>query len=280
MKTAYIDTSVISECHRQGITASELNEILKAKKLIPIIGIYPNFEIAKNILTDNPIRASKLYSFIRDLKPEYSRLREELYRLEINKLRTNKPVDYLLTGHSKTLILNKIVEHCNGEFGCKHETFLRERQKLLDKYREVWQPEVTKEISKKYNQNFNKFLTDYFLILKSEPKKIEWIRQLIFVTTETKIVLNGSELNKLLNHLIAYPALRSLIYVHLYLLFLTETNRVTPAEDRFTDGLIIIESSYCTTLISNDESFMRKHAKNINPYIETIALKELTASIS
>jgi hypothetical protein len=45
MKTAFLDTSVISECHRLSITPKVLNEILKAKKLIPIVGIFPNFEI-------------------------------------------------------------------------------------------------------------------------------------------------------------------------------------------------------------------------------------------
>jgi len=278
MKTVFMDTSVISECHRQGITAKELNEILKEKKLIPVVGIYPNFEIAKNIVTENPNKASQLYSFIRDLKPEYSRSRDDLYTLEANKLRTDEPVDYLLSGQQKTLLLNRIDDHCNGEFGYKHEAFIRTRQGMLTASRKAWQPVKSKEIRKKYSNNFNKFLTDYFLSLKYDPKNMEWVRMVILATTEQKIILNDRELNKLLDNLISYPALRSLIYVHLYLEFLTQTNGATPAEDRFTDALIMIESSYCTTIISDDESFMRKHAKNINAHIETITLKELTSS--
>ncbi|WP_155833976.1 hypothetical protein [Legionella sainthelensi] len=49
----------------------------------------PNFEIEKNILTNNSNRASK--------QSEYSRERADLYLLEINKLRTGEPVDYLLS---------------------------------------------------------------------------------------------------------------------------------------------------------------------------------------
>ena len=85
MKAAFVDTSVISECHRQSITARVLNEILKAKKLILVVGIFPNFESGKNILADNPNRASQLYSFVPDLEPEYSRIRDDLFISEVNK---------------------------------------------------------------------------------------------------------------------------------------------------------------------------------------------------
>lgn len=275
MKTAFIDTSVISECHRQEITAKALNEILKAKKLTPVVGIYPNFEVAKNILTNNPNRASQLYSFIRDLKPEYSRSRADLYILETNKLRTDEPIDYLLSGQPKTILLNRIDDHCNGKFTYEHKSFVQTRQEALTASRKAWQPVKSKEIRKKYSNNFNKFVTDFFTLLKSHAEKMEYIRIVILIATEQKIILNDQEIIKLIDNLISYPALRTLLYVHLYLEFLTETNGETPAEDRFTDGLIMIESSYCTVIISNDEAFMRKHAKNINAHIETISLKEL-----
>jgi hypothetical protein len=216
MKTAFIDTSIISECHRQGITAKALHDILKAKELTPVIGIYPTYEIAKNILTENPNRASQLYSFIRDLKPEYSRSRDDLYTMEANKLKTDEPVDYLLANKTKTLLLNRIDDYCNGKFDLEHEKFIRSRQSLLTDSRKAWQPVKSKEIRKKYGNNFSKFLADFFTSLKSNTEKMGWIRIVIVIATEQKIILNDREIKKLVDNLISYPALRSLIYVHLY----------------------------------------------------------------
>ncbi len=41
----------------------------------------------------------------------------------------------------------------------------------------------------------------------------------------------------------------------------------TLAEDRFTDGLIVIEYSYCDQLLSNDKKLIETHAQIINPDI-------------
>lgn len=191
---------------------------------------------------------------------------------------TGEPVDYLLPEASMSRVLNKIYKHSKGSFNFKHEIFLRERQEWLNGYRKVWQKEESEIISKNYYQNFNGFIQDYFVILKSDYRNMQWIRELLFITTDNKIILNFNEIEVVLNNLNSYPALRSLIYVHLYLVFLTEANGETPSEDRFTDCLISIESSYCTTLVSNDKRFIHNHAKKVNPYIEVITLQELTDS--
>lgn len=93
MRTAFIDTRIISECNRQNIPANTLNRILIANKLTPVVGIYPTYEIARNILTDNPAKASQLFSFIRDLHPECSCSRDDLYTMEAQKLKTDSTVD-------------------------------------------------------------------------------------------------------------------------------------------------------------------------------------------
>ncbi len=279
MKTAFIDTSIISECSRQNITAKILGGILTAKKLTPVIGIYLTYEIARNIVTNNPDKASQLFSFIHDLKPEFSRSRDDLYTMEAQKLKTDDPVDYMLTNQIKILLLKRIDDYCNGKFDQTHEDFIRIRQDGLKASRQAWQPINDGKIHKKYKHNFNMFINDFFSSLKYNPKKMAWVRMVILIATEQKIILTDKEIIKFIENLTAYPALRSLIYTHIYLEFLTETNNAIPAEDRFTDALVMIEGSYCSIIASNDESFMRNHAKNINPHIETITLKQLLVTV-
>ena len=258
MKTAFIDTSVISECHRQGIAANILHEALTASKLIPVVGMYPTYEITRTITTDCLGKASQLFSFIRDLEPEFSCLREELYAMEAKKLKTDNPVDYLLCSSKKTILQKRIDNYIIGTFDQEYKDFIQIRQTGLTVSRQAWRPIRNKEIRKKYNHNFNKFLSDFFSNLKFEPRKIEWIRIVISVATQQKVILADKEIIKFIDNQTSYPALRTLIYVYLYLEFLTETNNATPSEDRFTDALVMIEGAYCTTIISDDESFIHK----------------------
>lgn len=83
-----------------------------------------------------------------------------------------------------------------------------------------------------------------------------------------------------LTNLDSYPALRSFIYTHLYLEYLSLMYKSIPTHDRFTDALVMIESSYCSYLLSNDEALVHKHAKAINPHIITITMTDLVSNIS
>lgn len=271
MKRAILDTNVISECN---ITAQNLSNILKEKNLMPVIGIYTTYEIARPIITNKPHIASQLYSFIRDLNPEFSCPRDELYFREAQKLKLGESVNDKPTNQYQIHLKQRIDDFSNGIFE-QFKNFIHARQNSLKIALQNWKSSKNRAYFKKYKNNFTQFRTDFFSNLESDPNKIEYVRNIVFNASEKKIILNDKEIKKIIHNKSEYPAIRTLIYGQLYLQFLTETNLARPSEDRFTDTILMIEGSYCDAIISGDKKFMHLHAKNINPYIETIHLKQL-----
>ena len=91
----------------------------------------------------------------------------------------------------------------------------------------------------------------------------------------SEISLTDTVAIKLLCDLNEYPALRTAIYPQLVLNYKTEFNKATPSQDKYTDSVQLIESSYCSAIISHDNYFINILAKNLNPYIQSKSIEEL-----
>lgn len=125
MKLAYIDTSSISNCIDQNISADRLNEILRKKNMIPAIGIQVTYELAKTLISITPDKTAQFYAFLRDLKPKIHAAREKLYFMECMKLKYDSPVNYSVEIELELSINLRINEYCNGNYNSAHIYYIK-----------------------------------------------------------------------------------------------------------------------------------------------------------
>ncbi|MBY0545024.1 MAG: hypothetical protein K2Q14_05690 [Gammaproteobacteria bacterium] len=274
MKTAFLDTSFINYCIDNNISISNLHNILEKNNLLPVIGIYTTYELAACSLK-NKEKTVKLFRFVRNLNPKFSKGRECLYRMELNKLKEDQPFNPFITDELLLQELNKRVEnYSEGLEDKKLKDFITERENLLEKSRTLWQP--TSPLKYKKVKNFDECVQSFLKDFAHNTEKLSTLRLIFFNVTQIKY--SDLILIKFVIHISTYPTLRALLLYHLYLDFLTEKS-LQPQnllkKDKFTDGVQIIEASYCSALITNDKDLANLHTKNLNPNITPIYFPNL-----
>lgn len=270
MKRVSLDTNIFDYCHNNQISANALNKFLDENGLIPFVSFYVTYELARNFLK-NPRKAREIFHLLHEIKPKFFNKIEKLYALEYMKLKNNLLVNFEADELLENSIKERILNFSKGIIDLSLRQFIEERQNSLMIVREeYWTPIGEKnDYRKKYNIKFNACMEDFFSsILDNASQRINYVRDIMLSRTKGKILLTDDEILTIVSSKSEYPALIACIRQNTYLNFLTETNKATPSEDRLTDSFIILESSYCEVLLSNDHDFVTKHAKNINPNIE------------
>ncbi|WP_218813550.1 hypothetical protein [Rickettsiella endosymbiont of Dermanyssus gallinae] len=272
-QSIFLDTCVISNLVELGISPKEFNDILNKKNLIPVISPYVTYELAKTLTSKNPTKTFDDFSFIKILNPECCYLSTELYMSEVKRIKDDTPVEYFSSDWRKTALLQEGDNLKDAKHKADAIGYIEERQHYFNISRATWYP-IQYEKFKKYKQGFQRLLFEFLGDFKDNPDKIDYVRKLIQRATNEQGILSDKEVIKFYYNMSGYPALKSLLYSQLYLGFLTETNRQTPAKDRFFDASILIEASYCAYFLSADYDLIYKHAKHINPHINLIYLDE------
>lgn len=103
---------------------------------------------------------------------------------------------------------------------------------------------------------------------------IKCLKDIILVATNGKAQLSDDDILEIFYNSFNCRALRSLIRNLYHLHFLTHKNGDTPNENRLTDGLVMIEYSYCDQFLSHDTKLVETHALAINPDISPIHASE------
>src|SRR5437870_1850206 len=100
MKTAFIDTCAIDFCYKEKITAADFNTALSGYDLIPVVGMYTTYELARS--ANNTVTMKNLFNLLNEINPIYYHNREFLYKQELDKLKSGYPVDNLLSHYLLT----------------------------------------------------------------------------------------------------------------------------------------------------------------------------------
>ena len=144
------------------------------------------------------------------------------------------------------------------------KNFLQEKESNFIKCRLLWGVES-------YNSDISKFkgLSEY---KDSFLKNYDSAVLINFFKRCTNIELPNTHIREFINEINSYPALRTLIYSHLYLNY--KFKNQSPFKDRITDSIQLIEASYFPVFVSGDERHL-KYANEINPNIQLISTKDL-----
>lgn len=264
MKTAFLETSAINKCLDNKINAKRLKEILKWH---PVIGNYTTYELARTFKGD-PDKTKQLFCFIKELDPIFTCSRIKLYQQEVERIKTDSIVNHLIEPSKLCALKMRIDDYCKGHFN--QQDFIDERQTNLEENRSNWSPNSLKARINPNKMTFAKFVIDFFnnLICTDEIKKV--------ITLTTGKDICHSDILKFKGNMDAYPALRTLIYSHLYLNYVAVIGGgvTPPSEDKLTDQIQLAEASYCTVFVSGDDKHL-KYACKINPNIELLAFKLL-----
>ncbi len=278
MRKIALDTNVINFCCDNGIHACDFANYLDNEQLIPFVSPYVIYELARNFSGNSKTKGQELFSFLRDLKPNYITRRDILYVLEYEKLKNDVNVNYVAADELIGIIQIRVDSYSRGVVPHFADEFISARQSSLQDTKQIWVPRGTKKtIKEKFNGSFEALINNFFdLILDRDPIRLEYMRKVISLSSEGTIKLTDDEVVTIVLNMSSYPALITVFRLYAYLNFLTETNQNVPSEDRFTDGLIMIEYSYCDLFLSNDERLVNTHAKKINPTIEVKKITFLT----
>jgi transposase len=270
MKRIGLDTSAIDYCLRNNISASELKQFLQAQNLIPVICPYVNYEMSRRFL-GNITGGKTSFLFISELEPQYIAPRETLYLREFDKIDKNH-VFYDLDDYLQRTVVEW---HSAGRITAKLARHIRKKQASLNKLGEILKPsEEEKKKIEKY-KNFSECTEYLFLELKERNIKVkECIQEIISKGTNNTVHLSDEHILKFAHNIPGHKMFRSLIRNAFHLHFLMHTFSNKPADNRFTDGLIIIEYSYCDQFLSNDRKLLETHAQAINPDILPVKASE------
>lgn len=262
IKTAFLETSAINKCCDNHINGYQLNSLFKQNNIEPVVGMYTLYELARAHNVDLE-KAKKLFQFIQQLNPSFCYRKDLLYKWEAEKITDNKAVNYIVNSIDlREKISSRIANYSNGLFTEEDKEFEARRQASLTRDMQNWAPNTFNNEKINPNQmSFLEFVQKYF----ASDQQVNEIKDIIFINT--KIELLSPNIDKFKQNLTSYPALRTLIYSYLYLNYVVKTGRHTPAEDKFTDQLQLIEAAYCNIFISGDEKHL-KYANKINSQIE------------
>lgn len=268
MKTVFLETSAINRCLKESIAGDELANILKKKCLSPVVSIHTTYELARTFLNEKTAdRGAELFQIIKRLKPTFSCLTPSLILKDIRKLRDDEPVTYLLSNDQLKTLNTAIERLAEGNFLCEHRKFIEKREQDIKKEYVVWDKVIENVTDRP--KSFSNF-ADNYIKTENTSHLIKHIYQ------HTNIKLNHKEVDNFIRHKSHYSALRTLIYSNLYFNFIAMKYKTRPGKDKTDDLRHLIDSSYCATLLSNDEQLL-KIANDINPDIEVLSWNKLLA---
>lgn len=89
--------------------------------------------------------------------------------------------------------------------------------------------------------------------------------------------LNDAEVSKFLTHATSYPAIKTHLWIDLYLNYTVIKSGNKPAKDKTDDLRHLIDASYCSTLVTNDK-LLTLIAQQIRPQTEILTFEDLIKS--
>jgi hypothetical protein len=261
MASVFFDTCAISAMVTKGFTGLEIGNALRARNCWIVIGRNTLYECARTYMTPHIDKANNQLLFIKNLQPEYSCTRLQLYEQEKLKLKTDALINPFCNKWEKAMIEEQHKRLLSGDRSELSE-FIAARQGSVTTAKLKWPP--------RGRATEYKLLGSFSERIKKLPRTPETIKCIQLLFNQFGTVISLTDAGNFLNDQNSYPALRSLLYTYLYLDYSAEIHGQIPSEDRITDAMQLTEAAYCTTFVTEEKKLVRSYGNNINPNIELI----------
>jgi len=280
VKKVGLDTCFLNHCYDEGISGKRLAEAFRKQEYIPYVCPYVTYELARTFKTSS-FKCKALFELLKELNPNFITRRDMLYTRELDKLKNGDDVTWVADEVLRQDFQKRIEGYIKGIPDIP-ENYINLKQQGLASLKVIWAPKGAKKILKhKFGGSFPRLIDNFFsLILDGDQYRIDYAKKIVLLVTEGNILLSNEEIVILIKKNLDYPVFNTLIRLYAYLDFLTQMNIAVPSEDRFTDGLIMIEYAYCDFIVSQDKNLVEKHARHINPGIKLIKAAEFIESLS
>lgn len=268
-KTIFLETNAVSKLYETLHDGIQLKCILLSKNLQPIVSQHTTYELARCFCDKkNHEKGVELCLFLKTLEPEYTCETEMLIRREIIRLRTGESVDVYIEKNNKKHLFNAIENLTKFVVMNQYVDYIKKREENI-KNDATWDRLlISSKTKEKFSQNFESYVTQSLL-------NRNWIK---VVLKRIMSNMNDNEIIKLVNNLKDYPAIQTTLRAHLFMNYQVLVNRNKPGKDKLDDLRHLIDSSYSTIFVTNDEK-LTKYAKVIKPNIEILTSEKLVSEL-
>ena len=275
MKFISLDTNIISSWVKAKRPVSEFEDKLAEINFIPLVTPDVFYELARNFI-NYPEHGKDVFSFLLNCKNVcYSRYHTNLYQMEYERSRnSDKLPRFLAEGAHSQEIQNRIRRYSKGDFD--ERQFVDERQYYLQKEH----LEHFKKTRISRDMSWESILNSYFEKIKGDDEAQESLRANLSRIIRIEVTKDQA-LSLIFTDFSDFPALHSSFRRNLWLQHLTSISMSSdtfPSEDRFTDGMILVQSAYCAAFLSDDKK-LNDNAKKINPNIQVYTLDSQMSAV-
>jgi len=243
---------------------------LKSNGLHGVVSQHTTYELARTFLNPKNTEIGKeLFLIIKELEPIFTCETQTLLKREISKLKneSSSGMSYLIESIYVSPLNEAMDEMCKGELTQKYTSFISGMEKAFDRDNEMWDGIIKKRDKQEFKQK------------SFQQYKTEWLETVSSATMQSQVMefagsrLDTKDIDTFMKNINSYPAMRTLIYSNLYLNFVAKQSGNRPSKDKSDDFRHLIDSSYCTTIVSSDER-LSGYSKEINPDIEFVTFEE------
>jgi len=262
MDRAFLETNAICRFQEEGITGEEIRAILSCYNYEPVIGLHVIYELARTFLAKGKEDlAASYFNILSDMKPEISEAPEEVIFSEISSSIRGTKVLKFISSSRRQETYDEISELSNGVFDDEAMNFINTRDKEFKaEHKQLGTKNVSLFTENPPSEKLRTFEDVYSYYRNDIPILIHQIAQ-------GKV--SEEHCNKLFHQLDKYPSLRSTVLANIYLVFIAVVHKNTAATDKVDDHRHIIEASYCSAFITNENQLL-SNLKKINNRIKGI----------
>lgn len=270
MRTVLLETNAINKCVDKGISCSLIKSVFNRKHDSPMVNTHTTYELVRTFLVkENIEKGISLFKFLKELKPIYTCSVDSLLIRELeNVLSTTFCTNFVENWFYGPLI-EAIDNLSNGIIKDDYLYFINKRESDIKNAMSIWDSLLDKKYRINKSLNFESFFKSIF---KSDSA-IQIITDIYRGINKPVSRTNAVSLYlKLAQN--SCPALKCCINANLYLNFHIRRESQYFSADKTDDFRHLIDSSYCSLLITNDDKLKNIYAKSINPFIEINSFEE------
>jgi hypothetical protein len=272
---AYIEVSVINRSVDQGNDAISLRENLRTLGYEPVLGLNVIYELAKCFLTDQGIpRGRKLLAFVDDLAPTFHWGPQQLMEQEVERFRHGTAVLPFLDRLNHDSIVMEARKLRAGILSTDLRDNIVTREADLSanvsKNDAIYLRQVD-ELCTQYPGEVRRFRTYEDVLTQFAPDLFRFVEA---VVNRLRKLVSADEARRIASRMDEFPAIRSVMRTHMYLMFHCLVHGTGAGRDKLGDYRHVAEAAYCRALPTADRQ-LAKSGRKINPQLLVLPFEAL-----
>ena len=269
---AYIEVSFINRSVNQGHDASSLAENLRVLGYEPVLGLHVLYELARCFLNDQVPRGRKLFEFVDDLAPTFHWEPQQLMEQEVERFRHGTAVLPFLDHLNHVSTVMDVRKLRAGILPSETRKMIETREADIEsnarKNDELYIKQV-KALRDQYPGKVRQFSTFEDVLVQFTPDLHRFVEVRV---NRPQRLISADEARRIAHRIDEFPAIRSVVRAHLYLMFHCLQNSKGPGRDKLDDYRHVAEAAYCKAFATADEQ-LAQTAPKINPELLVLPFK-------